>query len=132
MQGRETHDALEAQVLSRCAATASATSGMLVIARARQLAFVDLAAAATAALAHPEGKHSSPSHVVLKYPAHCITVQTIRTCIGLPFYRSFRCSHNKADTDLELMALHDGYFGMQQGSPVPDRWWNITCPDLRR
>ena len=57
MQGRDSHDALEAQVVSRCTATASATSGMLVTARARQLAFVDLAAAATAAVSQPPGKH---------------------------------------------------------------------------
>ena len=58
MQGRDSHDALEAQVVSRCAATASASSGILVTARARQLAFVDLAAAAIAAVAQPQGKHS--------------------------------------------------------------------------
>lgn len=57
LQGRDSHDALEAQVVSRCAATASPTSGMLVTARARQLAFVDLARAATAALVQPDGKH---------------------------------------------------------------------------
>lgn len=58
MQDRDSHDALEAQVTSRSAATASAASGLLVIARARQLAFVDLAAAATAALAEHEGADS--------------------------------------------------------------------------
>lgn len=60
MQDRDSHDALEAQVTSRSAATASAASGLLVTARARQLAFVDLAAAATAALAEHEGKGSLP------------------------------------------------------------------------
>lgn len=84
MQGRDTHDALEAQVLSRCAASASATSGLLVTARARQLAFVDLAAAATVAVASAEGKHSLPSHLVRLHPALCIAVQMVHTCIGLP------------------------------------------------
>lgn len=55
LQGRDSHDALEAQVVSRCAAAASPASGLLVTARARQLAFVDFAAAATAALCQPEG-----------------------------------------------------------------------------
>ena len=55
LQGRDSHDALEAQVVSRSAAAASPASGLLVTARARQLAFVDFAAAATATLCQPEG-----------------------------------------------------------------------------
>ncbi|KAL3151774.1 hypothetical protein ABBQ38_012748 [Trebouxia sp. C0009 RCD-2024] len=65
MQDRDSHDALEAQVTSRSAATASAASGLLVTARARQLAFVDLAAAATAALAEHEGSNTEDSMAVL-------------------------------------------------------------------
>lgn len=64
LQGRDSHDALEAQVVSRCAATASPTSGMLVTARARQLAFVDLAPAATAALVQPDGERIMPSRIL--------------------------------------------------------------------
>lgn len=71
LQGRDSHDALEAQVVSRCAATASPASGMLVTARARQLAFVDLACAATAALV-PDGKRILPSHILLKHPIRCM------------------------------------------------------------
>ena len=57
MQARDSHDALEAQVVSRCAAAASPASGLLVTARARQMAFVDLAAAAGVVVSQPEGGH---------------------------------------------------------------------------
>jgi len=43
-------------VVSRCTAAASPASGILVVAKARQLSFVDLAAAATAALALSQSK----------------------------------------------------------------------------
>ena len=82
MQGRDSHDALEAQVVSRCAATASAASGMLVTARARQLAFVDLASAATAVLAQPEGTNSLLS-CVAQTPCRCaIATQLINTYVA--------------------------------------------------
>ena len=56
MQGSASSDALEAQVISRCAAAASPTSGLLVTARARQLAFVNFQAVATTALTRTQGK----------------------------------------------------------------------------
>ena len=59
LQGRDSVDALEAQVVSRCTAAVSPASGILVVARARQLAFIDLAAAATAALAQSQSKAHS-------------------------------------------------------------------------
>ena len=43
-------------MVSRCTAAASPASGLLAVARARQLAFIDLAAAATAALAQSQSK----------------------------------------------------------------------------
>ena len=53
MQARESKDAVEAQIVSRSTAAASQTSGLLVIARARQLTFVDLAAAAAVTATQP-------------------------------------------------------------------------------
>ena len=45
--------------MSRSTAAASQTSGLLVVARARQLAFVDLATAAGASAAQPAGTVTS-------------------------------------------------------------------------
>lgn len=42
--------------MSRSTAAASQTSGLLVVARARQLAFVDLATAVAASAAQPAGR----------------------------------------------------------------------------
>ena len=89
VQGRDSHDALEAQVVSRCAATASPTSGMLVTARARQLAFVDLARAATAALVQPDGKGILPSHIFLSTLLATFAVLRMHEYLELQPHRSF-------------------------------------------
>ena len=47
---------MEAQIASRSTAAASQSSDLLVVAKARQLAFVDLATAAAASAAQPASK----------------------------------------------------------------------------
>ena len=69
LQGRDSQEALEAHMVSQCAASASPATGLLAVVRARQLTIVDLAAAATAALAPSHGKHVlAEQDVVLR---HC-------------------------------------------------------------
>ena len=55
VQGRDSQEALQAHLVSQCTASASPVTGLLAVVRARQLAIVDLAAAATAALAPAGG-----------------------------------------------------------------------------
>lgn len=57
LQARESKDAVEAQIVSRSTAASSQSLGLLVIARARQLAFVDLATAAAASAPKPSGDY---------------------------------------------------------------------------
>ncbi|KAL0024070.1 hypothetical protein WJX79_002966 [Trebouxia sp. C0005] len=73
--GRDSVDALEAQVVSRCTAAASPASGLLAVARARQLAFVDLAAAATAALAQSQGSAVDNMAVLARHSARFDVLQ---------------------------------------------------------
>ena len=80
VQGRDTQDVLEAQVVMRSTAAASAASGMLVVARGRQLAFIDLAAVATAAVTQPGSKQMPtvpPLHLRLLF----IRSHSFFTCI---------------------------------------------------
>lgn len=101
---------------------------MLVTARARQLAFVDLAGAATAALAQPEGKHSpafscdahATLHAALLYSWYLHRIASIWK------FPVLNGSYSEACTEEERMTQHAGCCSMQQGSPVPNRHWNIA------